>query len=127
MQDFAPMEVADLPGGREEAFALVVPLDRAAELELASVRVTAGGRSAMRRAGPDAPPVGVTVDRDPAGRIVLTWDVARHPMVLVRDGDTGQILSFARGGRVTLAAAVRSLDLAWSDGVRTRREIRPLR
>ena len=127
MQDFAPMEVADLPGGREEAFALVVPLDRAAELELASVRVTAGGRSAMRRAGPDAPPVGVTVDRDPAGRIVLAWDVSRHPMVLVRDGDTGQILSFARGGRVTLPAGVRSLDLTWSDGVRTRREIRPLR
>ena len=41
-------------------------------------------------------------------------------MILVRDPDTGEVLSFARGGRAEVRTSKRSLDLLVSDGVRSR-------
>jgi hypothetical protein len=51
---------------------------------------------------------------------LLEWDAATHPMVLVRDPVTGQVLSFARGGRTEIRTTRRELDVVISDGVRSR-------
>jgi hypothetical protein len=41
-------------------------------------------------------------------------------MVLVRDSRTGAVLSFARGGEVTVPVSGTELELVLSDGVRSR-------
>lgn len=51
--------------------------------------------------------------------VLVDWDAERHPMVLVRDPGTGQVLSFARGGRMNVRTDAAALDLLFSDGVRT--------
>jgi hypothetical protein len=38
-------------------------------------------------------------------------------MVMVRDAQTGEVLSFARGGSVDVVTQNRKLDLVFSDGV----------
>lgn len=54
------------------------------------------------------------------GEVSLRWDAAAHPMVMVRDARSGEILSFARGGSITLPGAAADLELIASDGVRSR-------
>jgi hypothetical protein len=54
-----------------------------------------------------------------AGGLALRWDAAAHPMVMVRDPSTGEVLSLARGGKVQLPAAADEVDLVMSDGVRS--------
>jgi hypothetical protein len=54
-----------------------------------------------------------------AGGVSMQWDVAAHPMVMVRDARSGEILSFSRGGRVTVPATG-DLELVASDGVRSK-------
>jgi hypothetical protein len=41
-------------------------------------------------------------------------------MVMVRDPDTGEVLSFARGGEVELPTSKGRIDLLVSNGVRSR-------
>jgi hypothetical protein len=66
-------------------------------------------------------PNSVEARREASGAVRLQWNSAAHPMVIVRDPDTGEILSFARGGdaRVWTSKAVVDLDL--SDGVQSQR------
>jgi hypothetical protein len=40
-------------------------------------------------------------------------------MIMVRDAETGEVLSFARGGDVELSTDKGRLDLLMSDGVRS--------
>ena len=47
------------------------------------------------------------------------FSVASRPMVMVRDAQTGEVLSFARGGSVELPGARREVDLVLSDGVKS--------
>ncbi|MEP6687127.1 MAG: hypothetical protein ABJC36_02185, partial [Gemmatimonadales bacterium] len=54
------------------------------------------------------------------GRVGLRWDAAVHPMLMVRDPVTGQVLSFARGGRTEIVTDRGALDLQLSTGVRGR-------
>lgn len=51
----------------------------------------------------------------------LSWDASRHPVIMVRDPDTGEVLSFARGGEAELVTGRAALDLIVSDGVGSRR------
>jgi hypothetical protein len=117
---FNAVEVGDLPGGPERQFAFVVPLDAATQAALGQIRVVAGARTATRVAGTDAgADPGVTLSRPRAGEIELSWDASRFPVVMVKDATSGEILSFARGGRARIAAAGPSFALQFSDGVRT--------
>ena len=50
----------------------------------------------------------------------VRWDARHHPMVMVRDANTGEVLSFARGGSVDVVTRSRQLDLVLSDGVQSR-------
>ncbi|HEX5575556.1 MAG TPA: hypothetical protein VFX42_06740, partial [Gemmatimonadales bacterium] len=55
------------------------------------------------------------------GRVALRWDHRAYPMVMVRDPDTGEVLSFARGGEVQLLTAKTKVDLLLSNGVTSNR------
>jgi hypothetical protein len=113
----------DRRGGRHFAFAL--PLDDAVAARLESLRLVgvglqaaASSRSAeSRRLGAATDSVGI---RPAAGGAALQWDAAAYPMIMVRDPDTGEVLSFARDGRVEVQTGKRALDLVVSDGVRSR-------
>ena len=54
-----------------------------------------------------------------AGGVGLRWDPAAHPMIMVRDTRTGEVLSFARGGNVMVPARG-DVELVTSDGVWSR-------
>jgi hypothetical protein len=62
----------------------------------------------------------VTTTRLDGRRVGLRWDAAAHPMLMVRDPVTGEVLSFARGGRSEIVTDRRELDLQLSTGVRSR-------
>lgn len=120
-QAFDPVPVADLPGGGEQHFALVLPfgadvLDRVASVRVTGPQGTTERRAAAAQAGPEPSARAVA-----GGRRRVEWNGARFPMALIRDAATGEILSFARGGAVDLWSQAASLDLQLSDGVRTER------
>jgi hypothetical protein len=119
---FAPDAVADDPSG-EAQFSFAIPLqpDQAERLETMRLRAP-GQASVIRRALPAARAgaPAVTASRLAGGRVGLRWDAASHPMVMVRDAATGQVLSFARGGVSDVVADGGALDLQVSDGVRGR-------
>lgn len=92
----------------------------AAQLE--SLRFTAPGTPAVVRTRP-APQLRlrngydlVRAQRTATG-VTLRWDSAAHPMLLVRDPDTGEVLSFARGGEVEVGTTKGALDVTVSDQV----------
>jgi hypothetical protein len=119
--DAAP--AADGPEGTRH-FAFVVPLDAARADRLWSVRLNGPGIQVaavapaavgLQRATPDP-----MVQRE--GNVArLMWNAAAHPMIMVRDPDTAEILSFARGGDARIWTAKSELDLVTSDGVRSHR------
>ena len=119
---FAPDQVADDPaGGAQFAFAVPLQPDRAQRLvtmhleergrRIASVRASAGAAAAPAR---------VEATRLGGGRVGLRWDASAHPMLMVRDPATGEVLSFARGGRSEVVTDRGELDLQLSTGVRGR-------
>lgn len=117
---FAANETADLPSGREEAFAFVVPAGRALAADIVELRLVSGARSVSRRPTSSAAPAPVFT-RGADGRGLLQWDARLHPVVLVRDAASGQILSFARGGSVRLPGVAARIDATFSDGTRSAR------
>jgi CARDB protein/peptidase M66-like protein len=118
---FAPDAVADDPAaGAQFAFAVPLQPDRAERLvamhlvergrRIASVRASAGAAAAGR----------VEARRLGGGRVGLRWDASANPMLMVRDPVTGEVLSFARGGRSEIVTDRGELDLQLSTGVRGR-------
>jgi hypothetical protein len=127
---FAPDEVADAPGGQKN-FVFAVPLPSATVARISTLRLSGLGRqatvSAPRADGPSsaqlntvAMPDSVEVRRAGSDRIRLRWNARAHPMVMVRDVETGEVLSLARGGDVQLPTLKGRVDLVLSDGVRSR-------
>jgi hypothetical protein len=120
---FDGVEVADDPRGARH-FAFAVPLDERVAARLETLRLAGPGvgmvamsaSPASLRATPAEP---VSLLRS-AGGVALRWDAASHPMIMVRDGRSGEVLSFARGGNVVVPAAGAELELVMSDGVRSR-------
>jgi hypothetical protein len=53
------------------------------------------------------------------GRVGVHWNAAAHPLVVVRDPDTGQILSLGRKGTVEVSTSKRQVDLILSDGIKS--------
>jgi hypothetical protein len=115
---FEPQQVADDPqGGRHFAFAVPLQPDRAARLD--AIRLSVPGRAAvsMRAAAGSAAPLDLRAARSGPGRVSLRWDATAHPMVMVRDPRSGQVLSFARGGTAELATDRADLEVQLSNGV----------
>jgi hypothetical protein len=132
-----PVDHAADPAERHFAFHL--PLSDADLAALARLELTTPAGSASRAApgtegaqGAPAPgaaagaaaaePV-VDVDRLAGDRLRVRWDAARHPMALVRDARTGEVLALARQGETVLRAVGRApaeVEVLVSDGVRSR-------
>jgi hypothetical protein len=116
---FAPDQVADDPAaGAQFAFAVPLQPDRAERLaamhlvergrRIATVRASAGAFAATAR---------VETTRLGGGRVGLRWDASAHPVLMVRDPVTGEVLSFARSGRSEVVTDRGELDLQLSTGV----------
>lgn len=124
---FAGDPVPDLPRGAEEHFAFVVPLEAGMEGRLAQLRLVGHGLTAVRlpaaalRAGTTLPAVQAARARAGAP-LQVAWD-AGYPMAVVRDAATGEVLSFARGGAVTLPQAGGAVRVQLTDGVRALPEV----
>ena len=120
---FDPVTVADDPHGTGH-FAFAVPLGPAGA-SLASLRLAgpAGGAAAARA---PLPPGAAATLADPvearrtAAGVRVRWNAASHPMALVRDAETGEILSFARGGDIEVAGRKSRLEVLLSDRVGSR-------
>jgi len=54
-----------------------------------------------------------------SGRVSVRWGGQEARMALIRDRQTGQVLSFARGGSAQVSARSTNLEVILSDGVRS--------
>ena len=122
---FTPSLIADAPGNHE-SFVFAVPVSHANAARLKSIRLRARDREAVRTRESKAPDAQFTagsigapasVRRAAGGKVGVRWDAAAHPMVMVRDPETGEVLSFARRGSVQVPSDKREVDLVFSDGV----------
>ena len=122
---FTPREVADLPGGQEN-FVFAVPISDAHARQPTTLRLSGRGQEAVRRAQAPASgvqprtgvkPLSPEVRRLSRGGMGIRWDARVHPMAMVRDAQTGEVLSLARGGSVQLPGFRREVDLVLSNGV----------
>ena len=138
-------EPTTLPDGAEAeaegegalaGFAFAIPLTPALEARLASIQVRKGG-VVVGRLG-SAPGAGgqaaARLVREPVatvwgeGEVLVTWDPAAYPRIIVKDPVTSQDLAMADGGNVTLPTAAHELEVILSDGLRTyteRIQVRP--
>lgn len=124
---FDGTEVMDgAPGERHFAFAVpraALRLDQAASLRLSGAGAHAVRLSRAPAAGvlPVAAPRFSVARTDAGGRpgVRVDWEAARYPMVMARDPATGQVLGFGRDGRMEVRTDAASLELLFSDGVRT--------
>jgi hypothetical protein len=115
---FEPERVADDPmGGRHFAFAVPLQPDRAARLD--AIRLSVPGRAALsvRAAAGATASVDLRTARSGPGRVSLRWNPTAHPMVMVRDPASGQVLSFARGGAAEIATERADLEVQLSNGI----------
>jgi hypothetical protein len=122
---FEAAAVADNPHSSRH-FVFAVPLDQARASRLGQVRLTAPGAQvatmsqSAARVQQRAAPAEIVARRE-AGGVALKWNAAANPMVMVRDPDTGEVLSFARGGVAQVQTGKGEIDLDVSDGVRSHR------
>jgi hypothetical protein len=122
---FDALQVADDPKGSKH-FAFAVPIDPARAAQLASLRIAAPGGVGAAMA-PSMTVVrqktasdSIAVRRE-ADAVALEWNAAAHPMLMVRDPATGQVLSFGRGGKVRVRTSKPDVDVEVSDGLRSHR------
>lgn len=120
---FSGSRIADLPGDNE-SFTFVIPLSALRGRTVASLRFTARGRTATSVAGAvlDADP-GVVATRPGAGRVRLRWNASRHPVLMVRNQATRNIIAFARGGDATIVASQDEIEVNASNRVGSRRRM----
>lgn len=119
--DFSPIDIADDPQGGQH-FAFAVPVTPEQSARILHLRLSgAGDMAEISREGDTS--ANVEVARAGPGRVSLRWDPKRAPMVVVRDPRTGQILSFARGGRSEVVTDAPELSVGLSDRVVTREKM----
>ncbi len=115
---FDAVVVADDPRGSRH-FAFAVPLgDTATELGSLRLEGPVGAAAVTRVQAPRAAAQAQDIQaRRVAGGAALHWDAVAHPMLMVRDPDTGEVLSFARGGDVDISTNKAELEVIASDRV----------
>ncbi len=122
---FTPDRVADETSAQgDQHFAFMIPMSDAAHARLTSLAVRGNGRSAVRSARTaqatlDQAASSAQVESNGNGKARMRWSADAHPMVVVRDAATGDVLSFARGGVADIATAKANLEVIFSDGVRS--------
>jgi hypothetical protein len=124
---FSGDRTVDAPGGSDEHFAFVIPLETFGGKAPARLRVLAAGRRAElatvagRTRDQLAEDFAPDVQRISPVRVRVRWSHSPGRGVLVRDAQTGAILSFGRGGQAEVEVSGQRLDLTFSDGVRCAR------
>jgi hypothetical protein len=124
---FHPTAVPDGPAG-EGHFAFVIPRRVLLGEDPVGLQVSAPGFPPAllpppQAHGPVADP-SVRVGGDPASKVTVEWDPAAFPMALIRDRASGQVLAFARAGRISLSHPPREIEVTLSNGFDTREPIR---
>ena len=114
---FDAHEIDHMPGVR--LFGYAIPLSAMGGAAPAEIRLRGAGINEVRRqmaagAGDD-----VRLAREGADRVRVQWNAARTPVLMIRDGHTGEILSFARGGDVRVTTTAAEVELNMSNGVRS--------
>jgi hypothetical protein len=121
---FDAAAAADDPQGSRH-FAFAVPIDPAQAARLASVRLVGPGGAVANSRAPAQLRMATlqesVVARRQGQSVALQWDASVYPGIMVRDPDTGQVLSFARGGNARVWTTKREVDLEMSDGVQSQR------
>lgn len=131
---FDLQKVGCLPSSQaSDHFAFTLPCDEATAARLAELRWTRFGESMARlapqlsaRVSSEAPLA--QLDQTLDGQARLHWDITRHPSVLVRDPETGEILAMGRSGDLRLPDPGRPVEVHLSLGthsVRTLLQPRP--
>ena len=116
---FAGRQLGHGPTGVRH-FAFAIPLDQVRPEELQRVRLSAPGSALalaeIERA--DAPGAGdVLATRLDGGRVRLQWGDERPSVVVVRDPESGAILSFARGADALVGTDAAALDPVVAPGL----------
>jgi hypothetical protein len=100
-------------------------MDEATQAEITSIRLSGPGARAVSTDASVAPggiaaSVGA-VDASVAasGRVSVRWSGQAARMAMIRDRQTGQVLSFARGASAQVRARSTDLEVVLSDGVRS--------
>jgi hypothetical protein len=118
---FEPLDVSEDVPGDEQHFAFVIPMSDADHGRLRTLSVSGSGRRAERTARLSAAALDAIANSaavDAAGSNVhAQWNSTDVPLVLVRNPTTGDVLSLARGGDITLPTGASALELVFSDGV----------
>ncbi|MEO6447499.1 MAG: hypothetical protein ABIZ91_16910 [Gemmatimonadaceae bacterium] len=116
---FDGKRIADLPDATARQFAFVIPLDAMRGAYPTRLRLsTAGQQAEVLSTAPASGTIEPVLERTGPEAVRLTWRDAATRGVLVRDGRSGQILAFARGGQAIVHTREATLDLTTSDGVR---------
>jgi hypothetical protein len=107
-------------------FAFAIPIDQVRAARVGTMRLTGPGvQLAAVRQSADLLQRGAVQDnitaRRETGSITLQWNAAAHPMLMVRDPDSGEVLSFARGGNARVWTGKNAVDLEVSNGVQSHR------
>ncbi|GLH74968.1 hypothetical protein GETHLI_34700 [Geothrix limicola] len=119
-----PLELMDLgcsPQDHVRHFVMALPLDPAKLDAIAGLRVLRAGQvvTSLHPASPKGSITAATpsAQRQAGGKVQLAWDASLHPAALVRDADSGEVIAILSGGRQTITATSRRLDVVLSDGV----------
>ncbi|MFH1764118.1 MAG: fibronectin type III domain-containing protein [Gemmatimonadota bacterium] len=124
---FQPIPVPD-SDAEEGHFAFAIPLRSLDLTRISGLRVSGGGRSPATRESRVGPEIVAAPEPEisPLGGSVveMTWDADSFPMALVRNPATGEVISFARGGRISLPVASDEIEVIFSDGLKSSDRIR---
>ena len=128
---FAGEKPADVDDPTARHFAFAIPMDEATQGELSSIRLSGPGASptvmnaSLAPGGVSAAINAVDATATPSGTVRVQWGATGARMALIRDGRTGEILSFARDGNAQVRTGAADLEVILSDGVRsTTRKVR---
>lgn len=121
---FDPIAVAD-GDGDEAHFNFVIPVDSFDRASLAELRLSSTllpVATVREASGDQALAPGVTravVGSVGVSQAEIAWNPLEYPMVIVRDADTGQVLSLGRSGRVRVSPTSDRVQLEFSNGLGT--------
>ena len=128
---FAGERPADAEDPTARHFAFAIPMDEATQGELSSIQLTGPGtapatmHASLAPAGVSAAINAVAATAMAGGAVRLEWAATGARMALIRDRQTGEVLSFGRGTNAQIRSTSADLDVILSDGVRSvRREVR---
>jgi len=118
---FDAPEVADLPDTSLRIFSFVVPMAPETMNAVQNLQVNKGGRELARTVSllrPLADQAAVRIQPLPDRRMQISWNAQASPVLMLKDGRTGEVRGFLRGGSAIVQDAPDKLEIHLSDGVR---------